>query len=656
MASFYEPLPFIARGDRNLYGRWLDDPGDGISPDRVGFDAEDRPVVVLSLPGSEYERAMHCWRYLHDGFEELERDGTVVRRAIASEGLVRWIVESDRTGSLSVSRLSWAANEAVRCDEAHAGRGRQALSAVSMLEIDRDGCHGRLWRGFTGNETPTSTSTPVAEVVDDLERALAIAATLPAENVLWDGRVSRPEPWPDHPEALVEPLALALDRALRETAARSGVAEPFCLTVHAGARTEGPAFPPTGRLAGVAFRERMRAASVHDGAAITQLHLGDAPDGVAVLELVDHLDNDALRACRVLSTAVDHRNWSPDHPADAVIAALAQRLSERLNHRPLTGATEPFAALVHDNDLYGDRDPLARYTVTVGADRAQTFLDSVRSAVLPIDQARADALAERALSDRGALEELLTIRGLADHARAIAHQVAAPGLLLHSAGGVGDAPTGSRLGGPALLPPDEPWPETATGTSLSFLAALDLHELGGGHVHAAMPDSGWLLFYAAIDDVEDAEPNRAGSPIRVFHLGDGVAPVAAATPRALDDIDGAVLRHHPVTARLFLTLPDGYDAPADLGLDAIQSETFEEIAEQLRCAMDADADDHWLGGLRTGVQGHPTEPGTVLLLHLSHDPALGFSWGDGGAFQFRIDQEALARRDWADILVYADCC
>jgi hypothetical protein len=173
----------------------------------------------------------------------------------------------------------------------------------------------------------------------------------------------------------------------------------------------------------------------------------------------------------------------------------------------------------------------------------------------------------------------------------------------------------------------------------------------------------------------------------VLHVGDDVEPVTAEAPYELNEIDGAVLHHQPVASRLILTLPDGYDAAGDLGLDGIQSETFDEISEQLMWARDPrthdndlgaghpspgdrDGDtedelidfddlgapgDHWIGGLRTGVQGHPTEPGTVLLLHLSDDDALGFAWGDGGAFQFRIDEQALARRDWASIVVHADC-
>src|SRR4051794_12883455 len=43
MASFFAPLPFIARDQPSLYGRWLDDPNDAVGSDLVGLDADGRP-------------------------------------------------------------------------------------------------------------------------------------------------------------------------------------------------------------------------------------------------------------------------------------------------------------------------------------------------------------------------------------------------------------------------------------------------------------------------------------------------------------------------------------------------------------------------------------------------------------------------------------
>jgi hypothetical protein len=63
---------------------------------------------------------------------------------------------------------------------------------------------------------------------------------------------------------------------------------------------------------------------------------------------------------------------------------------------------------------------------------------------------------------------------------------------------------------------------------------------------------------------------------------------------------------------------------------------------------------HWVGGLVTGVQGHPPEQDTVLLLHLGFDHELGFEFLDNGAIQFRIPAAALAARDWSQVTAEAD--
>jgi hypothetical protein len=81
----------------------------------------------------------------------------------------------------------------------------------------------------------------------------------------------------------------------------------------------------------------------------------------------------------------------------------------------------------------------------------------------------------------------------------------------------------SRIGGPALLPPGQPWPYARDGVPLSFVAALDLAALGA---IAPLPTSGTLLIYKNMDD-------HSGwlDCTRVFHVaGDPrlVEPPAAA--------------------------------------------------------------------------------------------------------------------------------
>jgi Domain of unknown function (DUF1963) len=100
------------------------------------------------------------------------------------------------------------------------------------------------------------------------------------------------------------------------------------------------------------------------------------------------------------------------------------------------------------------------------------------------------------------MQELLTVMGLPHEAEHLAHEVAATGLLLEPAHG-----TRSRLGGPPLLPAGEPWPATADGVPLSFLAAIELSELPPD---GPLPPAGWLLFFAALDPDDGGLIDEAG--------------------------------------------------------------------------------------------------------------------------------------------------
>ena len=61
-----------------------------------------------------------------------------------------------------------------------------------------------------------------------------------------------------------------------------------------------------------------------------------------------------------------------------------------------------------------------------------------------------------------------------------------------------------------------------------------------------------------------------------------------------------------------------------------------------------------MGGLQTGVQGHPVDDDTELLFRISDDADLGFNFLDAGAIQFRIPTAALVAHDWSQITATAD--
>ena len=206
---------------------------------------------------------------------------------------------------------------------------------------------------------------------------------------------------------------------------------------------------------------------------------------------------------------------------------------------------------------------LERARRLLGGARVARFTDTLR----PRAPARASLpakLAGQALRDRDALEQLLGALGLTAHTKRLAHDVAEVGLLLRDAG---RREGGSRLGGPALLPPGTDWPTGAHERPLSFLAAIDLAELPPEN---GRPVAGWWLFFADLGEDEDGEGffeperNTPGARARLLSVAAGATPEPAAPL-------GHELGHRPVTFEPVLTLPSDYDAAATLGLDAYES-------------------------------------------------------------------------------------
>ena len=469
--------------------------------------------------GSFMERTRHLWFWDDDGsFVQIELMGSGPHVRRVRHGHVVTASWGEQTG---VQVLTWRDGRAVRCDEARRSSSRGSAVALvaehaadgSLLEVRRQ----------------------AEQATGDLRADLELAAAMRPAKRYWDGRIERPERWPEDDGALVEPLAVALDAALREAVAAAPVHEPFVLEVLP--QGNYPAFPPVARVAGVQWREGIRRSSEHDGAATS--NLSDAVKsgaGAGIDDLADRLDDEALRSCRIFSTALrPGTSLTPDLRAGAVADAVGQRLTELLHAAPLDGAADPFLALVHVGDRLDRPDARARARAAAGEAHYARFMASVRSTKAggEVDP----AAVERAATDRAALEALLRDGGLGDHAHRLAHEVAELGLLLVPGA------ARSRLGGPALLPRGEAWPDGHT-----FLAAIDLSELPA----TGLPERGWLLFFAALgpDENEDyfygEEPNAPGARARVFATDD---PVEV-------EQQGDALEHRPVVARPFLTLPE----------------------------------------------------------------------------------------------------
>ncbi len=254
-------------------------------------------------------------------------------------------------------------------------------------------------------------------------------------------------------------------------------------------------------------------------------------------------------------------------------------------------------------------------------------------------------VAARALRDRDTLAELCAHVGLKEHASRLAHEVAAIGHLLRPTEREG----GSRLGGPALLPPGEEWPLTADGRPLVFLAAIDLTELTSEDLPTT---GGWWLFFADLgEDAEgdvfyEPEPNADGARGRMFHV-----PASAGAPEDAHP-PGESLKHRAVKLDPLLTLPDHYDVAESLALDPDQAAIYDALHSILDEALLVPAlpwECHWVGGHQSDAQGHPPEDNSVLLFHVSNDHSLGFDFLDGGTIQFRIDANELASGEYSAV-------
>jgi len=438
---------------------------------------------------------------------------------------------------------------------------------------------------------------------------------------------------------MADELAAGLADAVAQAVSIAAVAEPFCVLVQS--RGEKP-LPPHVLIGSRAFRDATRAASTKDGDAVALLPSGVEQGTVARVDLVDHCTSDILDACREINTGLDDfAARSEKDRASAVVEELGPALAAALLDRDWPDAADPFLPLV-DIGRYGPADTIPDATRQAAAPERLAEFERSISARRPAKRGRRPSVS-RALTDRAALAKHLRFHGLDDDADRLAHDVAATGLLL------GSAESGtSRLGGTPLLPEGVSWPHTADGRPLTFLAALDTAALAP-RAEFPLPAGETLLFYADIDpeyidDLLDEVPNAEGSAARVYATEE---PTTSSGPARLPG-------ERIVTPRAVLTLPDGFEAWRELGIDDTLAASYEEAVETLRRERGDGTPEHWVGGHARGAQGTPPDPDTVLLLHLTADDELGFDFLDGGVIQFRIPPDALAAGDWSAVVATAD--
>jgi hypothetical protein len=563
-SEFFLPLPPVARAKLSLEGGWTEQAAElDWMAERVDLDAAGRPVAHILGAGSFMERTHHLWFWDDDGsFWEIQvlGFGPFVRRFAHD-----YVVTAGPDDANEVRHLTWRDGYAVRAD----------VNGTSVVEAE-----------YAPNGT--------------LERVVADG------DVVWDGRTDPPEPVPDDLDSLVEPLAVALDGAVRAVVASGVVAEPFAIQVLAP-----DAFPPVLRVVSVSWRDGIRRSGAGDTAAIEQLYKAVESGHGAEVGLTDLLDAEGLRLCRVISAA---RFGAYD-----VVNAIGERLAELLHATPVPGATDPFLALVElGHDLPGFER--ARRT----APDFERFMASIASTR---EGGESTVTAEEARRDRDALERYLATGGLEADARRLARELAEDAFLLVAGEGR------SRLGGPALLPPDTGRPE------LTFLAGIDLSELPPSR----LPDAGWLLFFAAVDS-DEVDFDEPGAGLVLYTREPVEAPATDA------DLE---LRH--VVGDPHVVLPYGWGVERLTGLDPFASQAYEELVDALWEPFRM-LGHQWLGGHVPGAQFMADDTGTRLLFHIESDDGLGFEFLDAGTLQFRIAPGALAERDWSQVVTVAESC
>ena len=594
----------------------------------VGLDADARPVVAeMRWPQLDRKQVNEVWFHGDGRSDVVTRNGA--SRVVFAGGRVVAKV-STRGDDAELEVFTWDDERPVRSDSG-ASDGSRAVSETYVAHYDNGRRLLRLSRGV--EIADPQDSNELRAVVLALERASVVVP----DHDVFDARTAR-RPGPLRAtDEVVAVLGPAVEEAVAAAVRESGVDRPFVVELR-------PSFPPFVVVGGEQFRARTVALSPPEGV-LALLHEARPPAG-ARISLLDYLGDDALAVCRELNDALSHER-DLDDPDHVRASELSERLGRdwalRLNRREWPGASPPFLVLVRIGRPHEDVDPFELALPSAGRER----IDAFRSSIAP--RTRASGIPDDARNDRRALLTWLEERGLGAAAARVAAS-ARHAFRLRPAGD--DVQT--RLGGIGLLPPGEDWPHAAGDRPLTFLAGVDLSELSSG---APLPEAGWLLFFADLDNDEAlglTEPvaNEPGSPARVFHVAAGAEPVETAPPARLRD----VLVERRVAAVPQLTLPDDYEFAERLGLDPAEKSICEDVAYQLRYDRGGshEVGDHWILGAVTGVQGHPVEPDTVLLLHLDFDRQLGFEFLDGGAIQFRIPERALAKGDWAAVTIEPD--
>jgi hypothetical protein len=289
-ANFYDPVLPPLSPEWSVQGRFLAD--DIYAAETVSFDASGRPLVSCSPAGE----TLRTWSY--------PDDQTVVRRTVrgrraavvmrsSSEGPVH-TVSASPNGEVGVSVLVERSAATSRADAATWRSGRPPVAAAIESRLGPDGSVDQI----LVSSTRVMDEAPSAPILSALDGALRAAAQLTAEELVWNGRVVRAEPWPDDMAALVKTIASELASACIEAAA--GAHPPPQVAV---IQSDELVLPPEIRYLGGDQFAHGRAQGL-DGYDVVVAAATESEPSLSGAALANRLGADSLRCCRAVNTAL----------------------------------------------------------------------------------------------------------------------------------------------------------------------------------------------------------------------------------------------------------------------------------------------------------------------------------------------------------------
>jgi uncharacterized protein YwqG len=234
----------------------------------------------------------------------------------------------------------------------------------------------------------------------------------------------------------------------------------------------------------------------------------------------------------------------------------------------------------------------------------------------------------------------------------------------------------SRLGGAPNLPPDIEWPTSPSGSSLAFLAQLDLSAIPPIPGMDLPREGALFFFYDSVEQAWGFSPEHAGSwkvaftaqslnsiPLRPAPEGleddSRFAPLslAASLEHTFPALDPATMEQLEISEDEFDGLLDLQEAEGTIHRiggypDEIQGDVALK-AQLVSNGIDCGDGEGYEVGEARGLNAGAAD--WLLLLQLDSEDEAGMMWGDLGRLYFMIHKADLASRHFDKVWTILQC-